>query len=310
MFLTNLRRIARTGLMSFWRNGFVSLASVLVMVITLAFIGSIAFLSVMLDTSLEAIKDKVDVNVYFLTSATEDDVLAVKEDLEELPEVASVTYTSREQALLNFRERHANDELTLRALDELGQNPLGAVLNIKAKEPSQYEGIAAFLENDSALAPGGEASIVDKVNYFQNKTAIDKLTQIINSADRLGFAIMILLIIVSVLITFNTIRLAIYISREEIAVMKLVGASNMYVRGPFIVIGMLYGAIAGILTLVLFLPLTYWLGGATESFFIGINIFNYYLSNFGQIFLLIMASGMLIGALSSFLATKKYVNKV
>lgn len=309
MFLTNLRRIARTGLMSFWRNGFVSLASVLVMIITLSVIGAIVFLNVLLETSLSTIKDKVDVNVYFVTDALEEDVLAVKTSLEQLPEVASVTYTSREQALENFKTRHENDQLTLRALEELGANPLGAVLNIKAKEPSQYEGIAAFLENDSALSSGG-SSIVDKVNYFQNKTAIDKLNSIISAADRLGFGIMLVLIVISVLITLNTIRLAIYISREEISVMKLVGASNMYVRGPFLIIGMLYGAIAGMLTLIIFLPLTYWLGDASESFFIGINIFNYYLANFGQIFLLIMLSGILIGAVSSFLATKKYVNKV
>lgn len=309
MFLTNLRRIARTGLMSFWRNGFVSLASVLVMIITLSVIGAIVFLNVLLETSLTAIKDKVDVNVYFVTDAPEEDILAVKTSLEQLPEVASVTYTSREQALENFKARHENDQLTLRALDELGSNPLGAVINIKAKEPSQYEGIAAFLENDSALSPSG-SSIVDKVNYFQNKTAIDKLNTIISAADKLGFGIMVALIIISVLITLNTIRLAIYISREEIAVMKLVGASNMYVRGPFLIVGMLYGAIAAMLTLIIFLPLTYWLGDASQNFFIGINVFNYYLANFGQIFLLIMLSGILIGAISSFLATKKYVNKV
>jgi len=309
MFVTNLRRIAKIGLMSFWRNGFVSLASILVMIITLSVIGGVVFLSVMLNTSLNTLKDKVDVNVYFITNALEEDVLSVKASIEQLPEVASIEYISREEALERFKERHANDQLTLRALDELDDNPLGAVLNIKAGEPSQYEGIAQFLDNDSALSKEG-VSIVDKVNYFQNKESIDKLTAIIDSADRLGFAITIVLIIVSILITLNTIRLAIYISREEIAVMKLVGASNIYVRGPFIIIGMIYGTVAGIFTLLLFFPLTYWLGGATESFFIGINLFDYYVSNFGQIFLLIMFSGILIGSISSYLASKKYVDKV
>lgn len=309
MFLTNVKRIARTGLMSFWRNGFVSLASVLIMIITLSVIGAMVFLSVMLDTSLQAIKDKVDVNVYFVTDAVEEDILAIRDSISTLPEVALVEYTSREQALENFKTRHQNDELTLRALEELDTNPLGAVLNIKAKEPSQYESIATYLESDAVLSTAG-TPIIDKVNYFQNKAAIDKLDAIINSADKLGYAIMITLVIISILITLNTIRLAIYISREEIAVMKLVGASNMYVRGPFIIVGMLYGAIAGMFTLILLLPITYWLGDATESFFIGINLFNYYLAHFGQIFLLIMFSGILIGALSSYLAIKKYVNKV
>ena len=305
MLWVNVKRIIRTGFLNFGRNAFVSLSSVLVMVITLSVIGSLIFVSATLNTLLVDIRNKVDINVYFLTEANEADILALQQTLETLPEIESVSYTSKEQALLDFKLRHENDESTLQALDELEDNPLGASLNIRAKDPSQYAGIAVFLEGDGMLADGGQ-KIIDKVNYFQNKPMIDRLTNLINSAERLGTVVTIVLIVVSILITFNTIRLAIYISREEISVMRLVGASSFYIRGPFVVAGTIYGALAGVLTLMLFYPITYFVGTRYQTL-LGINLFEYYARNFGQVFLIIMLSGMAIGAISSFLAVRKYL---
>ena len=219
-----IKRVIRAGFFSFWRNGFVSLSSILVMVVTLFVIGSVIFSGVILRFTLDQIKEKVDINVYFVRTANEADILAMKDKLEKLAEVQSpIIYVSREQALEEFKQRNQNDELTLQALEELGENPLGAKLNIRAKDPGQYENIAKFLQNQSALSVGN-TSIIDKVNYYQNKEAIDRLTSIINSSNRLGFVLTIFLVVISVLITFNTLRLVIYMSRDEISVMRLVGA--------------------------------------------------------------------------------------
>lgn len=303
---TNLKRIIKSGFFSFFRNGFVSLSSVLVMIVTLSVIGSIVFFGAVLNKSLEEIRNKVDVNVYFVTTAQEADILSIKSSLEKLPDVASVSYVTREQELADFRARHENDAFTLSALDELGENPLGAKLNIRAKEPQQYEGIAAFLRGDNILSKDGSV-IVDNINYFKNKDSIDKLSHIIQAANRFGFTFTIVLVVISILITFNTIRLVIFISREEISVMRLVGASTAYIRGPFVVSGIMYGALAGILTLALLYPFTLWLGSLTKDFFIGLNVFDYYISNFGQIFLIVLGSGVCIGAISSYLAVKRYL---
>lgn len=303
---TNTRRIVKAGFFNFWRNGFVSLSSVVVMVVTLSVICGIFFLTAILNNTLTELKDKVDINVYFVTNAGESEILSIKKELENLPEVAEVKYTSREQALQSFKDKHANDEITLQALSELGDNPLGATLNIRAKDPSQYEGIAKYLSGETALSANGN-KIIDKVNYFQNKTAIDRLSRIIDSAGRLGFATTLILSIISVVITFNTIRLAIFISKDEISVMRLVGAEQGYIRGPFMVAGILYGAVAAIITLILFLPITYWIGGQTSNFFVGLNLFTYYLHNFGEFFLIIVGSGAVLGAISSGLAVRKYL---
>ena len=306
MFWIKLKRILRTGFFNFWRDGTVSFASVLVMTITLMVIGLVSFSGAILDTTLAELRNKIDINVTFATSAAEEDILGIKHALESLPEVFLVTYVTRDEALTLFKERHQNDQAILSALDELGENPLGAVLNIKARDPAQYASVAEFLESDNALSSEG-ITIIDRLNYFENKVAIDKLTRIIATADRLGFILTIFLAVISVLIAFNTIRLTIYITRDEVSVMRLVGASTTYIRGPFVVVGVIYGVVAGLLTLLLFLPITYWLASSTESFFIGFNIFSYYLRHFLEIASIIIASGVLIGALSSFLAIRKYL---
>lgn len=306
LFWTKLKRILRTGFFNFWRNSTVSMASVLVMMVTLIVIGGVTLAGAILDTSLAELRDKIDVNVTFVTTAKEEDILNIKHSLETLPEVLLVTYVSREEALEAFKERHANDQSILGALDELGENPLGAVLNVKARDPSQYGTVAEFLESDNALSQNG-VTIIDRVNYFQNKTAIDRLSAIIDSADRLGFLLTIIMAGISLLIAFNTIRLTIYIARDEIAVMRLVGASTGYIQGPFVVVGIIYGLVAALVTLLLFLPATHYLASVTSGFFSNFNIFSYYLRNFFEIAFIIIASGVLLGACSSALAIRRYL---
>lgn len=306
--LTDLKRIFKSGFLNFLRNGFVSLSSVIVITITLFVIGSLLFFSAIMNVSLQQLESKVDIDVYFTTQAPEADILSLKQALEVLPEVSSATYTSREETLAQFQERHADDFLTLQALEELEENPLGASLNIKAKETAQYESIARFLENQNKFTDEDDR-IIDSVNFYQNEVAIDRLTKIINGAERLGLTIVILLAFVAIIITFNTIRLAIYTSREEISVMRLVGAEKKYVRGPFMVEGLIYGVISALIALALFVPATWWIGNTTERFFGGINIYTYYLNNFGEISLIIVATGILLGVVSSSLAVRRYISK-
>ena len=302
-FFINIKRIVRSGFFGFWRNTFVTLSAILIMTVTLFVIGSTIFSSAILGTTLNQIKDKVDINVYFVNGAPENDIFSIKKRLENLPEVLPpVEYVSQEDALAAFKLRHQNDQITLQAIDELGVNPLGAVLNIKAKDPSQYSSIADFLKDEQS-----QSTIIDKINYYQNKDAIDRLSKIISAGKKLGSILTAILIIISIMITFNTIRLVIYMSKDEISVMRLVGASTGYIRGPFFVAGAIYGAVSSIITLVLFYPITIWIGNTTSNFLGGMNIFDYYTSNFGQIFLILLGSGVAIGAISSFLAVRKYL---
>ncbi|KKW19968.1 MAG: Efflux ABC transporter, permease protein [Parcubacteria group bacterium GW2011_GWA2_51_10] len=300
----NIKRVARYGFIGFIRNGFVSLSAVLIMTITLFVVATILISGAALNETLQNLKARVDVSVYFTTNATAEQIEDIKKMLEGQPEVASVTYLDRESALARFRERHKSDQRILQALDELDENPLGASLEVRAKEVSQYEAIAKFLE---AQQEKSATTGIDNVNFYQNKTAIDRLTSIIETSNRVGIALALILGLASVLISFNTIRLAIYTSRNEIGVMNIVGAGRWYVRGPFVIAGILYGLVSGLIVLVLLYPFTLYFGPASQRFLGEFNVFTYYASNFALLFLVVMGGGIALGALSSYLAVRRYL---
>lgn len=301
-----IKRMLVSGGKSFVRGGAVSAATVIIMTVTLSIIGSLIFLSALLTFTLDTIKNKVDVSVYFVTTASESEILAVQDQLEKLPQVASVTYTSAEEALVAFRERHANDQLTLQALDELGGNPLDASLEVRAKNPSDYGTIVSFLEASPMLSSGG-TSIVDRINYSQNKEVIDRLTIAIQATREIGFAVVVLFAIASILIAFATIRLAIYVAKDEIAVMRLVGASNAYIQGPFIVTGIITGVSAALIVLFLLWPATWYVGTKTVAWFGGFSLADYYVSNLMLVAFIILGSGIVLGGAASILAIRRYL---
>jgi cell division transport system permease protein len=300
------KRVARYGFIGFVRNGFVSFSAVLVMTITLFVIAALLIGNAALSATLAELTNEVQVTVYFTTNATQTQVQDLQSNLQALPEVQSVTYVSADQALAAFQARHANDQLTLQALNELTGNPLGASLEIRAKDPSQYGAISQYLATQQSQATS-DGIAIEKINYDQNQTAIARLSAIIQTSKQIGVGVAIILGLASLLIAFNTIRLAIYTSRDEIGVMNLVGASHWYVRGPFMVAGVLYGVVSGVLVLLILYPVTLWLGPGSESFLGTFNVFTYFLDSFAFLFLVVMGSGIALGALSSYLAVRRYL---
>ncbi len=302
-----IKRVIVGGGKNFVRGGAVSAATVLVMTVTLSIIAALIFLSSLLTFTLDIIRDKVDISIYFVTSASETSIFEVQGQLEKLPQVASVTYSSAADNLTKFRSHYASDQLMLQSLELLGTNPLDASLTVHAKDPSQYESIVKFIDASPTLSAAG-TSIIDHVNYdAKNKESIDRLTLIINATRQIGLAIIIIFAIASILIAFATIRLAIYTSKDEIAVMKLVGASNAYVQAPFIVEGIITGVIAALIVLVLLWPVTWYAGAKTASWFLGFHLGQYYASHFFMIFVILMAAGVLLGGMASVFAIRKYL---
>lgn len=274
--------------------------------ITLTVVGSMLMFQKLLDVSVQQIQEKVDINVYMHTKASEEAIKDLEQALKAFPDVKEVTYTSKEEALALFQERHKHEDVTMQALAELDENPLGATLSIRAKDPEHYESIAAFLEQRRE-AESPDAPLIGSMNFNRNKESIEKLTRIIHQVERASYITMIVLVAASILISFNTIRLAIYTAREEISVMRLVGASNMFIRGPFVLQGIMYGLVAGILTLLFLYPAVLWIGPNTESFF-NFNIFeDYFVQEFGRLFILLVGSGIVLGTVSSTLAIARYL---
>ncbi len=306
MIWTNLKRISRTGFISVFRNTMVSLSSIVIMTIALLVISAIVFSNALLTSALNTLQDKVDINVYFLPNAQESEIKTIKTQIETMEEVASVEYLSQDVVLQQFKDRHQNDQYTVGMFDEFGFNPLGATLNIHAKDPNFYAKIAE--EINTQIVDGGAENIISKVNYQSNKTAIDNLTSIIATTQNAGIVLVVIFILISILITFNTVHLAIFTSKDEIAVMQLVGAKRDYVRGPFVVSGVVYAIFASILTLVILALVTYGLNSYTANFFSGVGVWTYFINNIFFFIGLILGSGVLIGVISSYIAVRKYLS--
>lgn len=294
----------KAGFINFWRNGFVSLAAILVVVITLFTMGTLIFSKAVLETALAHIQDKVDISVYFKNDADEKDILALRDSVSKFGEVKSAEYISAEKSLEDFKERHKDNATLMQSIEELEKNPLGAVINIKANQVSQYGSVASFLNSKNEPM---ENSIIDKINYFQNKKIIDRLSKIIDSSKNLGVIVSLVLVIVSILVTFNTIRLTIYFSREEIEIMKLVGASNRFASGPFVVEGIMYGFFSALITMIIFYPIIVWIDPKIMAVFSEVSLLRYYINNFVQIFGLLLAVGVVICSFSSLIAVRRYL---
>lgn len=311
MFWTNVKRIVSAGFVSVFRHGFISLTAVLMLVAPLFMLASLIFNNHLLDQELTNIQDRVDINVYFMPSSGDDAIFDAVEKIKNLPEVSFVEYQPKDEVLAAFRERHRDDQSTLQALDELADNPFGATLSIKAKAISEYEGIAQFLSDYKSSELG--RGVIDSVNYYQNKTTIDRLKDIIKESRSQKLLQTVFLALIALLVIFNTIRLAIYSAREEISVKRLVGASNSYIQGPFIVEGIVYGVMASVALLVLLFPITYWFSGLFNPFpslsgIYQVAVFDYYVGNFFFISFTMIGTSVVLAALSSFLAVRKYLS--
>lgn len=298
---TALYRLIKYGFQTFWRQRLLTVATTVVILLALLMFQMLVISGVVGTTALNSIQEKIDISIYFKTNTPEDEVLRVKRSLEELEEVKEVEYISRDRALEIFEERHAGDETITQALEELDENPLSASLNIKAEDPEKYAVVSAYLENIIS------EDLVENITYNQNQAVIDRLAAIIRVGRQVGILGAVFLTIVAVLVSFNTILLGIYSNRDEIAIMRLVGASNLYVRGPFIVMGIIYGVITAVLSILLTTPFVLLSSQYVTLFVPEMDLAAYFVGNLFTLFFYQLAFGVGIGVVSSFIAIRRYL---
>lgn len=298
---TALSRIIKYGILGFLRSDWLSAATIVIMVLTLTVFEGLIIFNVAAKTAIESLQNKIDINVYFKQDAPEDDILKLKNSLESLTEVKKVEYISRDKALEIFRGKHEKDQTISEALDELKENPLLASLNIKAYNASDYAVINNYLSGESFK------KIVSKISYTQNSLVIERLTKIVDTLKKTGIFLTVLFSAIAVLITFNTIRLAIYSYREEIGIMRLVGASNAFIQGPYVVEGVIYGLIAGILSFVAILPVIYYASPYLKILIPEMNLWQYVFSNSLRLIGYQVLFGVVLGVISSIIAIRKHL---
>jgi cell division transport system permease protein len=298
---SSVKRITKSGFISFWRSGWLSLATIFIMILTLFTLTGLALLVRSANYLLGTLQDKVDVSVYFKSETDESRILRVKGQLALLPQVKDVEYVSRDEALKRFREKHKENEIIMSSLDELGENPLEASLNIRANEASQFDAIALFLSQDTYKTD------IDKINYSQNREAIQKLSSITKAARKGGIVVVAILAAIALLVAFNTIRMAIYSMREEIGVMRLVGASNWFIRGPFLIAGTLYGVIASAITVAIWWPILAKYSPGFDRILPGLNLHAYFVHNIWIFSGALLAVSVVLCIFSSAVAIGRYL---
>lgn len=296
-----LKRTFKEGLDNFRRNGWLSFATVSILAISLYIISVTIILGVAASIALKNTQDSINVSIYFNLDVTEERILEIKDKLVGYEEIKSIDYVSREQALEQLKDYGNKSPFIMQALDVIGENPLAAALVIKAKDPGKYELIANSISNSSF------SQEINYINFDENKDEIEKLISIIGIVRKVGFTIGIVFVFIGILVTFNAIRLTMYAHRQEFEIMRLVGASNMYIKMPFIFEGIFYGVSSAVVVMMALYLTSLGIAPLTKGNVDGASIVSFYLGNFFAIFGLLLLSGILLGTLSGIIAIRRYL---
>lgn len=296
-----MKRVFQLGWEKFQREGTASWAAFVAIALAVAMATFLFFVQGAGNFLIATLRESVDISIYFTDETTEEDVFALRDDLLEIPEVKDVQYVSKEQALEEFKAAHQQDPLILETLETIGGNPLLASLNIKAKDPAQYGTVAAFLEQQ--VSP----EFIDTIDYHERAPVIERLSLLTETLQKGILVLSVVLALIAGLVVFNTIRLAIFSSKEEIEIVRLVGASDWFIQGPFVVQGIIVGLFAVFLNLVLLVPLAWFLSAKLNVFLSGFNTLQYFFSNLFVVLLLQLAVGIGIGVVSSIIAIRRYL---
>jgi cell division transport system permease protein len=299
--LTSLKRIIFWGSQGFLRNSGASLAVTIVMSVVVFLITFLFFLRGYANLALKSLQDQVALTIYFKPETSEEEILRAKRQIETLAIVEKTRPVFQTEALDIFVRRYEKNPLILQALAAVGNNPFLAHLDIKAKTAQDYIKIKEFVEKSSF------ASIISHINYAELNPVIEKVGNISKAIG--GFTIFLIIIfgIISFLVAYNTTKLLIYYLSEEIAVMRLVGASNLFIRGPLIVQNLISAVVAVIFALSLATLSIFVFSPKLEALVPGLDIKAYFLNHFWQIVILNVSTALFLAIFSSFLAIRKYL---
>jgi len=301
-----LERIIQNGFINFGRNIWLAIAAMAMMTITLTILLFAIIANTTFNHTISDITSHIDVSVYLKDSITDTQRSNLIKEVKGLENVKSVTYVSKDQALKQYIQQNANNPDLLAAISQT-DNPLPASLSVKPNDPNQLQDIKDFLDK-----PGIQALQSDPTSYSgDRKAAIDKITSATHFFQQAGIVGIIVFIIISMLIIFNTIRMAIFNRRDELVIMRLLGASTSFIRGPFIVETMLYGAAAAGISLIVVWTLFRIASSTLQASSLGLLDIGYssryFADHLFSILTIQLLVGILIGAASSGIATRRYL---
>ncbi len=295
-------RIFKNGFLNYWRNFWLSVAATSIMVITLFAITSLLILNALANLSLATLKEKVDISIYFRASTSEQTITQIQKQIELLPEVKSIIYIPPVEARDRFKELHKDEPLLIESVEQFSEeeNPFPASFAIRVKELSDYPKIISLFQ-DQKFTP-----FIKKIT--DKREIVDRLNRITNGIKNIGIGLTAVFSALTLLVMFNTIRLTIYNRREEIEIMRLVGASNWFIRGPFVIEGILYGVAGTVITSLLLYPVLFMLTPKISGFLeLDLGQFNNVGLNFWWLLAVQLILGLLLGIISSLVVIRKYL---
>jgi len=302
--MTTFGRVWRTGFKNIFRNAWLSSAATAIMVVTILVLTFFAFSTVFVRTQLAQVRSKIDLSLFINDDATQNQIQTLQSKIGTIPNVTSVNFVSKTDALDRLKNSSSEGAKLAQSAQDIG-NPLPASFEVKL---SNIDNISATNTSIKGLT---EASIVTDSSYDNRddsrKGVVENIIKISNSVSKIGAVLSILFLVISLLIIFNTIRMAIFTRREEVEIMKLVGATKWFIRGPFLVEGALYGILAAIISLAVTIPLTRTISSfLTDKLGAGPTL-QYFSSHFLLLSGGMFAVGILIGVISSWLALIRYL---
>ncbi len=301
--LISLARTFKFSLQDIFRNIWLSLVTVIILVLALFSVNMLLAVQVISTAAIDTVRDKVDVSLYLTADASESSILALRGRLSALPNVREVAYVSKQDALVDFQEKHQSNPDVMDALRQLDGNPLSASLIIRPADFEKYDDLITNLNKISD-------PIIEARNFDDHKLMLEKINTITARVGEAGFAVSIIFIFITLLVLYNTIRVAIYTHRQEIGIMRLVGASSWFIRAPFLISSIIYTIIGMFLVTTLFYLFLNLLQPYLEAFFLNydFNIIAYFQANFWRFFLMEFAGAALVNVVASFVAVRKYSN--
>ncbi len=295
-------RVIKTGATNFVRNLWLSMAATMVMTITLVIFSTLFLLFVLTNYSIKTIQNTVDISVYFKIGLAEDQIKTIKTEISQDPKVKEVVYVSAVQAFEDFKAKHQDDQLITQSLNELNENPLPATLHIKAVNLEDYPAVAEKMQSEKYT------NFVDKVNYEDNRVIIERLTKVLGFIITFGLALFAVFALIAVLVIYNTITLTIYNRKEEVEIMRLVGATNWYIRGPFLMESLMYSIFSTLITGMLFIPVfTKIIPAVTNYVSPNVSLYNNSVFNYAYLLVILFGLSLVLSIGSTFLAVRKYL---
>src|SRR3989344_2135041 len=303
MFSSSIYRILNFAWQSFWRNIWLSLLAITIIVLTFISINFLVVINFMTNAAILVLQDKIDISIIFKPEVSENQVLEAQNYLSALTQVNEIKYISQKDALEEFKKNNASDPIILESLAELDTNPLGAALRISAKNINDYQTIIEIINNSKYN------NLIANKNFDDHKAYVAKTKNISDYIKKIALVTTGLFIIIAFLIVFNTIGVAIYTHRQEIGIMKLVGATNWFIRGPFIIEAIFYGLIACVLVVLTVYPLIKFIQPYLNKFYLSsdFSIIKYFNQNFWQIFGLELIIIIVLNTLGSIIAIRRYL---